>query len=179
MEANVFEFVMRVMAFKADNDSQHKVLSYTKRFQMFSSMRLGGRGFVLGLYLHHQAPASRLLSTSPCMLQSELAKLRKKTGYSLSICKKVILVISSEVPFQFIINLGKWWFLKTLWQHWINPFLICFPGEQALGETGNDGDAAEKWLAEQAQVHCCTAFKAAPCLVRWHWYLIFSQSHRP
>ena len=69
---------------------------------MFSSMRLGGRGFVLGLYLHHQAPASRLFSTSPCMLQSELAKLRKKTGYSLSICKKVILVISSEVPFQFI-----------------------------------------------------------------------------
>ena len=69
---------------------------------MFSSMRLGGRGFVSGLYLHHQAPASRLLSTSPCMLQSELAKLRKKTGYSLSICKKVILVISSEVPLQFI-----------------------------------------------------------------------------
>ena len=165
MEANVFEFVMRVMAFKADNDSRHLVLSYTKRFQMFSSMRLGGRGFVLGLYLHQQAPASRLLSTSPCLLQSELAKLRKKTGYSLSICKKVILVISSEVPFQFIINLGKWWFLKTLWQHWINPFLICFPGEQALGETGNDGDAAEKWLAEQAQVHCCTALLGEMALV--------------
>ena len=25
-------------------------------------------------------------------------------------------------------------------------------GVQALGETGNDGEAAEKWLAEQAQV---------------------------
>jgi len=76
---------------------------------MFSSVRLGGRGLARGLYLHHPAPSSRLLSVSPCLLQSELAKLRKKTGYSLSICKK------------------------------------------ALGETGNDGEAAEKWLAEQAQ----------------------------
>lgn len=76
---------------------------------MFSSVRLGGRGLARGLYLHHQAPSSRLVSSSPCLLQSELAKLRKKTGYSLSICKK------------------------------------------ALGETGNDGEAAEKWLAEQAQ----------------------------
>jgi len=76
---------------------------------MFSSVRLGGRGLARGLYLHHQAPSARLLSSSPCLLQSELAKLRKKTGYSLSICKK------------------------------------------ALGETGNDGEAAEKWLAEQAQ----------------------------
>jgi elongation factor Ts len=76
---------------------------------MFSSVRLGGRGLARGLYLHHQAPSSRLLSSSPSLLQSELAKLRKKTGYSLSICKK------------------------------------------ALGETGTDGEAAEKWLAEQAQ----------------------------
>jgi len=86
---------------------------------MISSIKLGGKGAAWSLYLHQQIkPASsRLLSTSPSLLfssspsllQSELAKLRKKTGYSLSICKK------------------------------------------ALGETGNDGAAAEKWLAEQAQ----------------------------
>jgi len=83
---------------------------------MFLSVRGLSRGLARGLYLHHQAPSSlfqapssRLLSSSHCLLQSELAKLRKKTGYSLSICKK------------------------------------------ALGENGNDGEAAEKWLAEQAQ----------------------------
>ena len=33
-------------------------------------------------------------------------------------------------------------------------FVTDFPssGVQALGENGNDGEAAEKWLAEQAQV---------------------------
>ena len=66
---------------------------------MISSIKLGGKGAAWSLYLHQQIkPASsRLLSTfpsllfssSPSLLQSELAKLRKKTGYSLSICKKV------------------------------------------------------------------------------------------
>ena len=70
-----------------------------KYFQMISSIKLGDRGGAWSLYLHQQIkPASsRLLSTSPSLLfssspsllQSELAKLRKKTGYSLSICKKV------------------------------------------------------------------------------------------
>ena len=97
--------------------------------QMFSSVRLGGRGLARGLYLHHQAPSARLLSSSPCLLQSELAKLRKKTGYSLSICKKVTWSPPKIVALLFLVS-------------WI----------QALGETGNDGEAAEKWLAEQAQV---------------------------
>ena len=66
---------------------------------MFSSVRLSGKGVAWSMYLHQQIkPASSrflstspslLFSSSPSLLQSELAKLRKKTGYSLSICKKV------------------------------------------------------------------------------------------
>ena len=115
--------------------SPNQCTCLTLWFQMFSSMRLGGRGLARGLYLHHQAPSSRLLSSSPSLLQSELAKLRKKTGYSLSICKKVA------------------WHSRSLG---LLQELFYWPCSwvQALGENGNDGEAAEKWLAEQAQVYC-------------------------
>lgn len=54
---------------------------------MLSSLKLG----CLARTALYQAPScTRLLSTSPLLPASALAQLRKKTGYSLSICKKAL-----------------------------------------------------------------------------------------
>ena len=51
---------------------------------------------------------------------------------------------------------------------------LDFSQYQALGETGNDGAAAEKWLAEQAQVcslsNTFTVFERIPLFTVTKFY---------
>ena len=99
---------------------------------MISTTRFGGKGAAWSLYLHQQIkPASSrflssspslLFSSSPSLLQSELAKLRKKTGYSLSICKKVWLKYSWVNRLQsirmFRISGIRFFPISGTWRNW-------------------------------------------------------------
>lgn len=63
---------------------------------MLSSFRLGG--MVRSQYLHQAPSMTRLMSAAAASVpKSDLAKLRKKTGYSLSICKKALGETGNDV----------------------------------------------------------------------------------